>query len=118
MGKMICVCDDCGLDIWKAGEYVMLSPDIWKGELGLGWKDNLCIGCVEKRLGRRIRYSSDVAGNFISLRGLSMLLLVRMFGASITKRRPYRLKAGAHPRTRGFGKRKIAEIAKARDAGV
>lgn len=51
--KWKCLCDDCGVDIRKAGEYVMIAPDIWTDELGLGWDDNLCIGCLEKRLGRR-----------------------------------------------------------------
>jgi hypothetical protein len=27
----------------------MLKPEIWEGQLKLGWSDNLCIGCLEKR---------------------------------------------------------------------
>ena len=47
-------CNDCRVDIVKLGEFYMLNPEIWEGELGLGWDDNLCIGCLEKRLGRQV----------------------------------------------------------------
>ena len=60
MKRWRCICNDCGVDIVKAGEYVMLDPQIWKHELGLDWDDNLCIGCVEKRLGRRIKGFGDI----------------------------------------------------------
>jgi hypothetical protein len=48
-------CNDCGVNVITSGEYYMLKPAIWEEELGLGWTDNLCIGCVEKRLGRRLK---------------------------------------------------------------
>jgi hypothetical protein len=47
-------CNDCGVNVLKIGEYYMLNPKIWEKELGLGWEDNLCIGCLEKRLGRKV----------------------------------------------------------------
>jgi hypothetical protein len=25
-----CICDDCGVDILKIGDYVLLNPQIWK----------------------------------------------------------------------------------------
>ena len=33
----------------------MISPKIWRDQLGLGWDDNLCIACIEKRLGRKLK---------------------------------------------------------------
>jgi hypothetical protein len=40
-------CNDCGANVVEIGEYYMLSSRIWQRELGLGWHDNLCIGCLE-----------------------------------------------------------------------
>ena len=50
----VLACNDCGVDVVAAGEYYMLRSDIWKEQLGLGWSDNLCIGCLEQRLGRTV----------------------------------------------------------------
>jgi len=47
-------CNDCAVNVVEIGEFYMLNPEIWKDELGLGWSDNLCIGCLESRLGRRV----------------------------------------------------------------
>jgi hypothetical protein len=47
-------CNDCSVNVLKAGEFYMLDPDIWEQQLSLGWNDNLCIGCLEDRLGRKI----------------------------------------------------------------
>jgi hypothetical protein len=47
-------CSDCNVNVLEIGEYYMAHPKIWDDELGLGWKDNLCIGCLERRLGRRV----------------------------------------------------------------
>jgi hypothetical protein len=47
-------CNDCGVNVLTSGEFYMLHPEIWQGQLGLGWSDNLCIGCLEQRLGRRV----------------------------------------------------------------
>jgi hypothetical protein len=110
-----CICDDCAVNIIDAGEYVMLSPQLWDHELGLGWNDNLCISCVEKRLGRRIKFWGDVI-NMQNNRTTSMRLLVRMLGKAITKRKPYRLKACAN--VGGLSAKEIAKIGGARDAGL
>jgi hypothetical protein len=48
------VCNDCDVNVLTAGEFYMLKPEIWEGQLGLGWEDNLCIGCLEQRLGRKV----------------------------------------------------------------
>jgi hypothetical protein len=50
-------CDDCGLNILEAGEYYMLRDDVWESQLGLGRWNNLCVGCLESRLGRRINFA-------------------------------------------------------------
>lgn len=48
-------CNDCSVNVVTIGEFYMTPPEIWEGELGLGWDDNLCIGCLETRLGRKVR---------------------------------------------------------------
>src|SRR5262245_26946734 len=53
-------CDCCGFEIIEGGEYCMIHPKIWEDKLGLGWNDNLCIGCVEKRLGRKLKGWRDI----------------------------------------------------------
>jgi hypothetical protein len=47
-------CNDCGVDVLGIGEWYMAKPELWERQLGLGWSDNLCIGCLEQRLGRRV----------------------------------------------------------------
>jgi len=53
-------CLDCGVNVIEVGDYVMLSDELWQGELGLGGSDNLCINCIEKRLGRKLRMFTDI----------------------------------------------------------
>jgi len=48
------VCLDCGVNVVESGDWYMARPEIWDG-LGLGWHDNLCVACLEARLGRRLR---------------------------------------------------------------
>jgi hypothetical protein len=48
-------CNDCRRDVVRLGHWYMASPKIWKHKLGLGWDDNLCLDCLEKRLGRKLR---------------------------------------------------------------
>ena len=38
----------------RCGEFYMLKQDLWEKKLKLGLNDNLCIGCLEARLGRRV----------------------------------------------------------------
>ncbi|MFZ2652031.1 MAG: hypothetical protein WA210_18185 [Burkholderiaceae bacterium] len=47
-------CKDCSVNVIACGEYCLVNPDIWERKLGLGWGDNLCIGCIERRLGREL----------------------------------------------------------------
>ena len=44
-------CNDCRVDVAASGDWYMAQYHAWEG-LGLGWNDNLCIACLEKRLGR------------------------------------------------------------------
>jgi len=48
-------CKDCGVDIWKLQEYYMVSDACWKRS---GMKPRggmLCIGCLESRLGQKLK---------------------------------------------------------------
>ena len=56
------VCKDCGVNVAKIGEYCMIDPAIWVKRLGMKLSDNLCIGCIEARLGRKL----GGRGDFIS----------------------------------------------------
>ena len=56
-------CLDCGVNVIEAGDYCMLSARIWRDTFGLGWEDNLCVACIEARLGRKL---SLKRGDFIS----------------------------------------------------
>jgi hypothetical protein len=47
-------CLDCGVNVIEAGDYCMLQPDIWERQFALGWRDNLCIACIERRLSREL----------------------------------------------------------------
>jgi hypothetical protein len=47
-------CLDCGVNVIEVGDYCMVQEEIWRDTLALGWDDNLCIACIEKRLGRRL----------------------------------------------------------------
>jgi hypothetical protein len=48
-------CDDCSFKLVAGGEYYMVSPQMWVKKLGLGFGDNLCIKCLETRLGRKLK---------------------------------------------------------------
>ena len=48
------ICNDCGVNVLKIGEYYMLKDELWEKKLKLGWDDNLCIACLEARLGRKV----------------------------------------------------------------
>jgi hypothetical protein len=53
-------CNDCGVDVVAIGELYMCPDEVWDDELGLGWNDNLCLGCLETRLGRTVKPFVDV----------------------------------------------------------
>ena len=86
-------CNDCGVNVVTAGEFYMLNDEIWEDQLGLGWDDNLCIGCLEARLGRKVCFA-DMGGfpRYPWMKPTSIRLMHRLCGDLITKRRPYRLR--------------------------
>jgi hypothetical protein len=47
------LCLDCGTDTTEIGEYYMLENEVWL-EANPADDGMLCVGCVEKRLGRRL----------------------------------------------------------------
>jgi hypothetical protein len=66
-------CIDCGVNVIKIGDYCMISPDIWERKFHLEWRDNLCIACIEARLGRKLRpmFKGDFIG-FPNVEGYPM----------------------------------------------
>jgi hypothetical protein len=48
-------CLGCGVNVIKIGHYCMLNSDLWERELHLKGNDNMCIDCIEKRIGRKLR---------------------------------------------------------------
>jgi hypothetical protein len=54
------LCNDCGVDVLKIGDWYMAEQKVWEKKLGLGWNDNLCFACLERRLGRRVKAWKDV----------------------------------------------------------
>jgi hypothetical protein len=106
-----CICNDCGVDCAKIGEYYMASPEIWERTLHLGWSDNLCIGCLEQRLGRRIT-PGDFCRRPNSPWEFSLRLSARVFGSAITKHKPYRLRKGSNGSVNRATCKRIAEFLK------
>jgi hypothetical protein len=53
------LCNDCGVNVLESGDWYMTPPELWAG-LGLEWDDNLCIPCLEKRLGRDAKFLEDI----------------------------------------------------------
>ncbi len=45
------LCLDCGVSTFEVGEYYMVRDELWP----LSVDGMLCIGCLETRLGRRLR---------------------------------------------------------------
>src|SRR4051812_32294503 len=53
--KMPWICQDCGHKISSDKNMIMLKDDVW---LSIADKEDvLCDKCIEKRLGRKLRYS-------------------------------------------------------------
>jgi len=55
MGEHLNYCLDCGVDTYEINEYYTVHDELWllchPEDYGM-----LCIGCLEKRLGRRLDY--------------------------------------------------------------
>ena len=60
--KFLCV--DCKVDTGKIGEHYFIRTDLWLKAMRT-IRGMLCIGCLEKRLGRELR-KSDFTDAFIN----------------------------------------------------
>jgi len=78
-------CLDCGVNVIEAGDYCMITRQIWEGQFKLGWNDNLCLACIEKRLGRKLRPMLDVDPAFVEGYPSSDVLLDRFIGEAMIK---------------------------------
>ena len=51
-------CADCDINTHDIGEYYVVSDKLWLSTLGLReYFKMLCVGCFERRIGRRLRPS-------------------------------------------------------------
>ena len=48
-------CHDCGVDVFEIREYYMVSDACWKRAGMKPYGGFLCIGCLEKRLGEKLK---------------------------------------------------------------
>ncbi|HEY2535173.1 MAG TPA: hypothetical protein VGJ20_45950 [Xanthobacteraceae bacterium] len=97
------ICNECGVDVVEIGEVYMLKPAIWSGQLGLGWTDNPCIGCLEKRLDRKVSLTDMCSfPSYSWMKPTSLRLTCRVFGGWITKRAPYRAIGSMRKRRNGI----------------
>jgi hypothetical protein len=48
-------CHGCGVNVIKIGHYCMLDSGLWERKLNLKSDDNMCIDCIEKHIGRKLR---------------------------------------------------------------
>jgi hypothetical protein len=46
-------CMDCGVDTWDTDEFYMVADALWLSVVPDG-RGMLCVGCLERRLGRRL----------------------------------------------------------------
>lgn len=64
--KEQCACMDCAVDVYEIGEYYLVHSKVWL-EAVPDKKGQLCIECLEKRLGRKLN-GFDFPQRFASLR--------------------------------------------------
>ena len=87
--KLLCL--DCGVNIFKVGDYCNLHDRTWKDELRLKKTDNLCIKCIEVRLGRKLIFTdfSSVPPNLHrTVKGYKMSdVLVERLGLTTSRKR-------------------------------
>jgi hypothetical protein len=58
------LCLDCNVDTGKSGEHYMLNDSTWS-LTGLGKYGMLCVRCVERRIGRKLR-SNDFNNSYLN----------------------------------------------------
>ena len=80
MSRRKWLCLDCSVDTGRIFEHYFLTTSLWLFLVGSN-KGMLCVGCVEKRLGRRLRsgdftdcYLNDPKKNTMSDRLRSRLV--------------------------------------------
>lgn len=61
------LCLDCGVDTGEIDEYYMVRDDVWLAAVESKSSGMLCIGCLEKRLGRTLAHTdfTDAPVNFM-----------------------------------------------------
>jgi hypothetical protein len=71
------VCIDCRTDVAAIGDYYHLRDEVWVGQLKLCWDDNLCIRCLERRLGRGLCLDDfdDWPCNFRVMERLNLMVM-------------------------------------------
>jgi hypothetical protein len=57
------LCTDCGGSTYRMREYYMVTKEVWKEATQNKKAHMLCIGCLEKRLGREL--SNKDFGNYL-----------------------------------------------------
>jgi len=78
-------CIDCGVNTRKIGEYYLVNDDVWAAAggtpnvTGVLTSEMLCIGCLEKRIKRRLR-PNDFPPVEANLGNKSPRLYSRVFG--------------------------------------
>ena len=80
MSRQKWFCLDCGVDTGKISEHYFIKTPLWMSLVGSD-KGMVCVGCLEKRLGRKLNkndftqcYLNDPKRNNMSERLLSRLL--------------------------------------------
>jgi hypothetical protein len=88
-------CNDCRRDVVRMGHWYMASPTLWGKQLGLGWDDNLCLDCLEKRLGRKLRpgiFGSDVSPSSTPCKFPLAERLIDLWSTNLSSAKPKRAK--------------------------
>ena len=52
-------CYDCGMDTHDDANYYMVKNDLWNKHFNKK-RGMLCIGCLEKRIGRKLKYEEFI----------------------------------------------------------
>jgi hypothetical protein len=76
-------CGDCGTDTIESGEFYMVHDALWAQAQSAGRPcDLLCVGCIEARIGRRLRANDFNAAplNGFAACGRSARLRARLRG--------------------------------------
>jgi hypothetical protein len=94
-------CNDCGVNVIEAGDFLMLKSAIWEGQFKLDWSDNLCLVCIEKRLRRHINFLDLSNPAWVDGYPMSDVLNDRLIGSAT-------IKAVRAARARGKSVRAIA----------